>query len=192
MAVNKAFHTNNSTAITSEKNLYSDLVKEAIQIFGHDVYYIDRTTVAIDNVLGEDSLSKFTTQVPIEMYVENAEGGYQGEKELMSQFGLENRNEIIVKNKQIERQKKIIRSLRNRLNSEIEMHNRNLEYIHSLHAMKCNEWMITDSIEFPSYDYQKALDEEEDNASSTESETEFSDDDDGKDTLSDRRGHRTI
>ena len=94
MAVNKAFHTNNSTAITSEKNLYSDLVKEAIQIFGHDVYYIDRTTVAIDNVLGEDSLSKFTTQVPIEMYVENAEGGYEGEKELISQFCLENRNEL--------------------------------------------------------------------------------------------------
>ena len=94
MAVNKAFHTNNSTAITSEKNLYSDLVKEAIQIFGHDVYYIDRTTVAIDNVLGEDSLSTFSTQVPIEMYVENAEGGYEGEKELMNQFGLENRNEL--------------------------------------------------------------------------------------------------
>ena len=94
MAVNKAFHTSNSTAIQTEKNLYSDLVKEAIQIYGHDVYYIDRTTVAIDNILGEDSLSKFTTQVPIEMYVENAEGGYQGEKELMSQFGLENRNEL--------------------------------------------------------------------------------------------------
>ena len=94
MAVNKAFHTNNSTSIQSEKNLYSDLVKEAIQIFGHDVYYIDRTTVAIDNVLGEDSLSTFTSQVPIEMYVENAEGGYEGEKELMSQFGLENRNEL--------------------------------------------------------------------------------------------------
>ena len=94
MAVNKAFHTDNSTSIQTEKNLYSDLVKEAIQIYGHDVYYIDRTTVAIDNVLGEDSLSKFTTQVPIEMYVENAEGGYEGEKELMSQFGLENRNEL--------------------------------------------------------------------------------------------------
>ena len=94
MAVNKAFHTNNSTSIQTEKNLYSDLVKEAIQIFGHDVYYIDRTTVAIDNVLGEDSLSKFTSQVPIEMYVENAEGGYEGEKELMTQFGLEIRNEL--------------------------------------------------------------------------------------------------
>ena len=94
MAVNKAFHTDNSTSLQTEKNLYSDLVKEAIQIYGHDVYYIDRTTVAIDNVLGEDSLSKFTTQVPIEMYVENAEGGYEGEKELMNQFGLENRNEL--------------------------------------------------------------------------------------------------
>ena len=94
MAVNKAFHTNNSTSLASEKNLYSDLVKEAIQIFGHDVYYIDRTTVAIDSVLGEDSLSTFSSQVPIEMYVENAEGGYEGEKELMNQFGLENRNEL--------------------------------------------------------------------------------------------------
>ena len=94
MAVNNIFHTNNSATIQTEKNLYSDLVKEAIQIYGHDVYYIDRTTVAIDNVLGEDSLSKFTTQVPIEMYVENAEGGYEGEKELMNQFGLENRNEL--------------------------------------------------------------------------------------------------
>ena len=86
MAVNKAFHTNNSATIQTEKNLYSDLVKEAIQIYGHDVYYIDRTTVAIDNVLGEDSLSTFSTQVPIEMYVENAEGGYEGEKELMNQI----------------------------------------------------------------------------------------------------------
>ena len=94
MAVDKAFHTNNSATIQTEKNLYSDLVKEAIQIYGHDVYYIDRTTVAIDNVLGEDSLSTFRTQVPIEMYVENAEGGYEGEKELMNQFGLENRNEL--------------------------------------------------------------------------------------------------
>ena len=94
MAVNKAFHTNNSTAIQSEKNLYSDLVKEAIQIYGHDVYYIDRTTVAVDNVLGEDSLSKFTTQHPIEMYIEDASGGFAGEKEIMTQFGLENRNEL--------------------------------------------------------------------------------------------------
>ncbi len=94
MATNSVFHTNNLAALKTEQNLYRDLIKEAIQIYGHDVYYVDRTTVAIDNILGEDSLSKFTTQHPIEMYVEDAEGGYAGEKEIMSQFGLENRNEI--------------------------------------------------------------------------------------------------
>ena len=94
MAVNSAFHTNNLTALKTEQNLYRDLIKEAIQIYGHDVYYVDRTTVATDTILGEDSLSKFTTQHPIEMYVEDAEGGYASEREIMSQFGLENRNEI--------------------------------------------------------------------------------------------------
>ena len=94
MSINSIFHTSNAHAITTEQNLYRDLIKEAIQIYGHDVYYVDRTTVAIDSLLGEDSLSKFTTQHPIEMYVEDAEGGFQGEKEIMSQFGLENRNEI--------------------------------------------------------------------------------------------------
>ena len=93
MAVNSAFHTNNSAAIKTEKNLYRDLVKEAIQIYGHDVYYMYRTVVAEDTVLGEDSLSKFVIQHPIEMYVENGEG-YAGDKEIMTQFGLENRNEI--------------------------------------------------------------------------------------------------
>ena len=94
MATNSVFHTNNLAALKTEQNLYRDLIKEAIQIYGHDVYYVDRTTVAIDNILGEDALSKFTTQHPIEMYVEDAEGGYAGEKEIMTQFGLENRNEI--------------------------------------------------------------------------------------------------
>ena len=94
MAVNSIFKTNNLAALKSEQNLYSDLIKEAIQIYGHDVYYVDRTTVAIDNILGEDSLSKFVTQHPIEMYIEDGSGGYQGEKEIMTQFGLENRNEL--------------------------------------------------------------------------------------------------
>ena len=93
MAVNSAFHTNNSAAIATEKNLYSDLIKEAIQIYGHDVYYMDRTLVAEDTILGEDSLSKFNMQHPIEMYMEDADGGFAGEKELMSQFGLQNLSE---------------------------------------------------------------------------------------------------
>lgn len=94
MAVNSFFHTNNLQSLKSERNLYSNLIKEAIQIHGHDVYYVDRTAVALDNVLGEDALAKYRNQQPIEMYVEDAESGYAGDKELMTQFGLDNRNEI--------------------------------------------------------------------------------------------------
>ena len=93
MAVNSIFHTNNLTSISTERNLYKNLIKEAIQIYGHDVYYVNRTTVAIDSVLGEDSISKFTRQHPIEMYVEDSEG-FGGDKEIINQFGLENRNEV--------------------------------------------------------------------------------------------------
>jgi hypothetical protein len=93
MAVNSAFHTSNLHSLATERNLYQNLIKEAIQIYGHDVYYINRDTIALDSVLGEDSLSKFTKQTPIEMYVEDSEG-FGGDKEIISTFGLENRNEI--------------------------------------------------------------------------------------------------
>jgi len=93
MAVNKHFHTSGVSAIATEQSLYADLVAEAIQIHGHDVYYLDRTFVAEDTVLGEDSLSKFNTQSLIEMYMEDSGGGFAGEREIMSQFGLQNLSE---------------------------------------------------------------------------------------------------
>jgi hypothetical protein len=107
MAVNKYFHSPGLAAATAsqprawrwrshlavEKSLYADLVTEAIHHRGHSVYYIDRTLVAEDNVLGEDSLSKFNTQSSIEMYMEDSGGGFAGERELMSQFGLQNLSE---------------------------------------------------------------------------------------------------
>ena len=93
MAVNSAFHTNNLHSLATERSLYQNLIKEAIQIYGHDVYYVNRETVALDNVLGEDALSKYTNAEPIEMYVEDG-AGFGGDKEIITQFGLENRNEI--------------------------------------------------------------------------------------------------
>jgi hypothetical protein len=93
MAVNKYFHTSGVAAIATEQSLYADLVSEAIHHRGHSVYYLDRTLVAEDNVLGEDALSKFNTQASIEMYMEDSGGGFAGERELMSQFGLQNLSE---------------------------------------------------------------------------------------------------
>ena len=104
MAVNKHFHTSNVAAIATEQNLYRDLITEAIQIYGHDVFYIDRTLVAKDNILGEDSISIFRNAQKIEMYMENSDGGFAGEKEIISQFGLENLSEatFIVSKKQFQ------------------------------------------------------------------------------------------
>ena len=93
MAVNSFFHTSNVASIATEQSLYSDLVAEAIQIYGHDVFYIDRTIVAEDSVFGEDSLSVFRDAAKIEMYIENGEGGFAGEREIMNQFGLQNLSE---------------------------------------------------------------------------------------------------
>jgi len=104
MAVNKHFHTNNSAAITTEQNLYRDLVTEAIQIYGHDVFYIDRTLVAKDDILGEDSLSVYRRAQKIEMYMEDADGGFAGEREIINQFGLQNLSEatFVVSKKQFQ------------------------------------------------------------------------------------------
>ena len=110
MAVNKHFHTNGVSAIASEQSLYADLVTEAIHHRGHSVYYLDRTLVAEDNVLGEDSLSKFNKQSLIEMYMEDSGGGFAGERELMSQFGLQNLSEatfVVSKTKFQEKTKQI-------------------------------------------------------------------------------------
>ena len=70
------------------------MIKEFIQIYGHDVNYIDRTLQTRDNIFGEDSLSQFNKAQTIEMYVEDSSGGYQVEKEVMQTIYLENRNEI--------------------------------------------------------------------------------------------------
>ena len=83
MAVNSIFHTSNAAALATEQNLYRDLVIESIQIYGHDVHYLDRTLVNEDTIMGTDSLAKFTTQAKIEMYMEDSEGGFAGEKELI-------------------------------------------------------------------------------------------------------------
>jgi hypothetical protein len=110
MAVNKHFHTSGIAAIATEQSLYADLVSEAIHHRGHSVYYLDRTLVAEDTVLGEDALSKFDTQSSIEMYMEDSGGGFAGQQELMSQFGLQNLSEatfVVSKTKFQEKTKQI-------------------------------------------------------------------------------------
>ena len=81
-----------SKGTISEQLLYEDLAIEAIQIYGHDVYYLPRTMVNKDELFGESPLSKFTDAYMIEMYMDTNEG-FEGEKEIISRFGLEIRDE---------------------------------------------------------------------------------------------------
>jgi len=76
------------TGTKSEQHLYEDLMIEQLKIYGQDVFYIPRTLVKEDELFGEDTLSKFGDAYLIEMYFENVEG-YEGEKEIMSKFGLQ-------------------------------------------------------------------------------------------------------
>ena len=93
MAVNTAFHSGDETTIASERNLYQDLVTEVIQIYGHDVHYVDREAVAEDTFFGEDALSKFQHARKIEMYVEDGDG-WRGDDLIMSKFGLQDMSAV--------------------------------------------------------------------------------------------------
>jgi len=92
MAVNHYFNGGNGIGENSEKRLYEDLIIEGLQIYGQDCYYLPRTLVNQDLILGEDTLSKFDDSYLLEMYIETTEG-FQGEQELISKFGLEIRDD---------------------------------------------------------------------------------------------------
>lgn len=70
-----------------EQNLLEDLIVESMSIYGTDFYYIPRTLVGKDDILGEDRLSQFKDAYPIEMYMENVDG-YEGQGAFIQKFGL--------------------------------------------------------------------------------------------------------
>lgn len=71
----------------NEQYLVEDLIIETLKIFGQEMYYIPRTLVSKDNILGEDRLSEFKTSFPIEMYFENIDS-FDGQGAFMQKFGL--------------------------------------------------------------------------------------------------------
>jgi hypothetical protein len=80
-----------SQGSTKERNVYEDMIIEAIKIYGQDVYYLPRTIVSEDDILNEDIESKFTGAYLIEMYLENVDA-FEGDGTLLSKFGLEIRD----------------------------------------------------------------------------------------------------
>lgn len=62
-------------------------------MYGHDLYYLPRTRINDDLILGEDSYSEFNSQYFVEMYIKNVEG-FAGQGDFLSKFNLEIRDQI--------------------------------------------------------------------------------------------------
>jgi hypothetical protein len=93
MPTNLYFNNFPKNFITSEQLLVEDLVIEALQIYGMDVYYMPRSSRSeVDFLYGEDTLKQYINAYPIEMYLENVTG-MEGEGDFISKFGLEIRDE---------------------------------------------------------------------------------------------------
>ena len=92
MPVNHYFQGGNGIGNQNEKRLYEDLIVEGLKIYGHDVYYLPRTLVNRDLILGEYTTSRFDDSWMVEMYVESTEG-FAGQQEIVSKFGLEIRED---------------------------------------------------------------------------------------------------
>ncbi len=84
----------NNVTSHAEQELVNDLTSEVIKIHGMDLFYIPRSIVKEDLILGEDVLAKFSTAYEIEMYLKGTEG-FGGEGDLVSKFGLDVRDEVI-------------------------------------------------------------------------------------------------
>ena len=92
MPTNHYFQGGNGIGSSEEKRLYENLIIEGLKIYGHDVFYLPRTLVNKDLILGEDVASKFNAAYLCEMYMDTTEG-FAGEQELISKFGLEIRED---------------------------------------------------------------------------------------------------
>ena len=79
-------------SVSTEQQLYEDLVVESLRIYGHETYYLPRQIIEEDTILNEDVQSKFGDAYSVEMYIENAEG-FEGEGDLMSKFGVQVRDQ---------------------------------------------------------------------------------------------------
>ena len=92
MAVNPYFNNNGYRAT---QDLISYLVKESIKIHGVNCFYMPRELKNMDTVFGEDTSAKFKYAFPIEMHLETPTG-YDGDKEVITKLGLENRDIVVL------------------------------------------------------------------------------------------------
>lgn len=83
MTVSKYFDWTNKN---SEQALFEDLVVEHIQMYGYEIYYLPRSVITQDDILGEDIQTIFNKVYKIESLMPDA-GNFGGDQNIMSKFG---------------------------------------------------------------------------------------------------------
>lgn len=91
MATNFYF---NDFQSTGEQDLLEDLIIEAIQIYGEDMYYIPRKIGNFDKLYTADDQSVYDQTYLIEMYIKSVDG-FSGDGNFMSKFGVEIRDQVV-------------------------------------------------------------------------------------------------
>ncbi len=75
-----------------EQNLYEDILIEAIQFYGQDVYYLPREIVEREEIFLDSIQSQFSDAYKVEVYIENTDA-FDGEGDLFTKFGIELRDQ---------------------------------------------------------------------------------------------------
>jgi len=85
----------NNYASSKEQELLNNLIVEATNIHGLDCYYVSRNINKKDNLYYADDQSSYTNAYMVALYINNVDG-FQGDGNLMSKFGLEIRDQIVL------------------------------------------------------------------------------------------------
>ena len=80
---------------SSEQGLIQDLINEQLKMYGIEVYYLPRQYITEKTVLREVIESEFNSAYPIEAYV-NSYDGYSDNPTILSKFGIQALNEIVL------------------------------------------------------------------------------------------------
>ena len=83
----------NTTGYTAEVNLFDDLVREQIKLFGIDVLYMPRRMLNLDKLLHESTKNLFELALPIPAYIKTFDG-YDNGLEALTKFGVRSSDEL--------------------------------------------------------------------------------------------------
>ena len=79
----------------TEQGLLQDLINEQLRMYGVEIYYLPRQYVTEKTIIKEVIESKFVNAYPIEAYVDTYDG-YNGLGTLMSKFGIQEMDDLIL------------------------------------------------------------------------------------------------